>query len=60
MEQVVKFLKEVRGEFGKVVWPSREEAIKLTLIVIGTAALCGIFISGLDYLFSNLVERLIK
>lgn len=60
MNQIITFLKEARGEFEKVVWPSRKEAVRLTLIVIGTAAACGIFISGLDYLFSNLVERLIK
>ena len=58
--KVTQFLKEVRGEFEKVIWPSREEAVNLTLIVIGTAAVCGILISSLDYLFSNLVEKLVR
>jgi len=55
-----RFLKEARSEFDKVIWPNREQAIRLTIIVIIVSAICGLMISGLDYLFSNLVEMLIR
>lgn len=59
LEGIFSFIKEARGEFNKVVWPSREEAVRLTLIVVATAAVIGLLVTGLDYFFSNLVKVLI-
>ena len=44
----VKFFREVRTELGKVIWPTREETVKLTLLVITVSILVGAFIGGLD------------
>jgi preprotein translocase subunit SecE len=50
------FLKEVRNELGKVIWPSRQQAIKLTAIVVGVSAVVAVFIGSLDFLFTKLME----
>ena len=55
----VVFLKEVRTEMEKVSWPSRPEAIRLTLIVIATSLAIGIYIGGLDFGFTKIMELLI-
>lgn len=52
----VIFLKEVRAELEKVNWPSRQEAIRLTAIVVGVSVAVGIFIGSLDYIFVKLME----
>ena len=39
----VKFLQEVRQEVGKVTWPSRNETVVSTLMVLGMVALASIF-----------------
>ncbi|MBU1136751.1 preprotein translocase subunit SecE [Patescibacteria group bacterium] len=55
----IEFLKEVRLELKRVTWPTREEAIKLTLIVIGFGLVVAAFLGGLDFLFSYLLNRFV-
>jgi len=55
----IVFLKEVRSELEKVSWPSREEAIRLTGIVILVSVAVGIFIGIFDYIFMKLMQILL-
>lgn len=55
-----QFLLEVRGELGKVIWPTKQEAIRLTAIVIGVSVAVGIFIGGLDLIFTKTMEVLLS
>ncbi len=45
------FFRETIGELRKVSWPTRQEAIKLTWIVIVVMVVMALFLGGLDYLF---------
>lgn len=56
----LSFFKEVKIELSKVIWPTKQEAIKLTSIVIGVSLFVGLFITLLDFLFTNLMTLLIK
>lgn len=56
----VVFLKEVRTELSKVAWPKREQAIRLTLIVVGVSVAMALFLGGLDFLFTKLISLTIK
>ena len=56
----VAFLREVQVELGKVKWPSRKEAVKLTAIVIGVSAAVSLYIGVLDFVFAKIMEVLIK
>ena len=60
MKQVVTFFSEVRGELSKVVWPKRGEVVKLTAIVLLVSALVGVYVGGLDYLFTKALEILVS
>jgi preprotein translocase subunit SecE len=51
------FFNDVIGELRKVVWPTRQELIRLTLIVIGICVAMGIFLGLLDLGFSELVAK---
>ncbi|TFG35737.1 MAG: preprotein translocase subunit SecE [Parcubacteria group bacterium] len=55
--KITTFLKEVRLEMKKVNWPSREETIRYTLIVIGVSFFVAIYLGGLDYIFSLFLNR---
>ena len=55
-----RFLKEVISELKKVTWPTREETVKLTIIVIVISILVGAFIRGLDALFLKITTVLFK
>jgi preprotein translocase subunit SecE len=49
-----KFTRETLAELRKVSWPTREEAINLTRVVIIVIFLMGAFLGILDYLFSQM------
>jgi len=55
----IEFLKEVRLELKRVTWPTKKEAIKLTLIVIGFGLTVAAFLGGLDFLFLYLLDRFV-
>lgn len=55
-----QFLLEVKGELGKVIWPTKQEAIRLTATVIGVSIAVGIFIGAWDFLFTKLMEIILR
>lgn len=57
---VAKFLKETRRELTKVTWPTRDEIIQMTSLVILVSLAVGIYIGVLDFGFSKLLEVAIK
>jgi preprotein translocase subunit SecE len=55
----VEFLKQVRVETGKVVWPTRKETVTTTIMVLIMTTLLGIFFFGVDQAFSAIVKGLL-
>jgi preprotein translocase subunit SecE len=55
-----RFLDEVVSELKKVTWPTRDETIKLTFVVIVLSVAVGAYIGGLDSLFLTLQKLLIR
>lgn len=53
------FFGEVREELKKVTYPSREEVIRLTVIVIMVSITVALFLAGLDYVFARLIDLLL-
>ncbi len=51
------FFSDIIGELKKVVWPTRQETIRLTLIVIGLCVVMGLVLGAVDYGFSELVAK---
>jgi len=48
-DHLVRYLKESKIELKKVTWPSREETIRYTAMVIAVSAAVAIFLGGVDY-----------
>ncbi|PIP24352.1 MAG: preprotein translocase subunit SecE [Candidatus Nealsonbacteria bacterium CG02_land_8_20_14_3_00_37_10] len=57
--KIATFLKEVRLEMKKVNWPTRETAIRYTLIVIGISVVVAMYLGGLDVLFTTLLKKFV-
>jgi len=51
------FFSDIFGELRKVVWPTRAETIRLTLIVLGLCIVMGAILGAVDYGFSELVAK---
>jgi len=60
MTTPLAFLKETLDELKKVVWPSRAEIIRLTMIVIIICIIVGFYVGGLDFLFTKITELILK
>lgn len=58
-ERSTRFIRDTRSELKKIVWPTREEAINLTIIVIAVSVAMGVVLGGVDYLFKMLFEFLV-
>ncbi len=54
--KIIDFFKEVGLEIKKVNWPSRQETIRYTLVVIGVSLVVALFLGGLDILFQYLLN----
>jgi len=52
----IAYLKEVRTELSKVAWPTRAQATRLTLIVIGVSVATALFLGVFDFLFTKLMD----
>lgn len=51
------WFREVLLELRKVQWPTRQETINLTLVVIVVSLALGLFLGGLDSLFNWIIEQ---
>lgn len=60
MSAVIDFLKDVTSELKKVSWPSREETLKMTIIVIITTVVVGLYVGGIDFGLTKLLEQFLR
>jgi preprotein translocase subunit SecE len=54
-----QFLREVRAELRKVDWPTREELISFSIVVIVTITVLTAYVFGLDQLFTRVILNLL-
>jgi preprotein translocase subunit SecE len=58
--RIREFGQEVLAEFRKVTWPSRQELINSTTIVIVVTVVLAFFLGGVDIALSKVVERILR
>ena len=57
---IVAYLKQTQAEIRKVHWPTRREATNLTSVVLAVTIVMSIFLSGMDFLFAQLVRLILS
>ena len=58
-KRIGKWFREMKSELKKVIWPSRQQLIKNSLISVGVMVVSAIVIWGFDELAQMLVRALI-
>lgn len=53
----LQFVRETVSELRKVVWPSRQETMRLTVLVIAISVAAGIFLGLVDLGFNQVFTR---
>ncbi|KAF0193370.1 MAG: secE [Bacillota bacterium] len=56
---LAKFLRDVRTELRKVIWPSRKQTVNYTLVVLFAVVFVAALISVTDAAFSIIIRRLL-
>jgi preprotein translocase subunit SecE len=58
--QTREFLSESRFELRKVVWPTRQEAMRTTWVVIAAVAILSLILAGIDVVIQWAVKFLLE
>jgi len=58
--KIINFLKEVQEEMGKVTWPTRNQTIKMSLLVVAVSIIFGVFLGALDFLLTKALTIIIE
>lgn len=59
MKPLIEYIKAVQGEFTHVSWPTRDQAIAYTALVIGISVFVALLLGGFDFIFTFGLEKLI-
>ena len=59
MKNIISFIGQTREELRKVTWPDRKEVIRLTMVVIVSSVIVGLYLGGMDYIFTKLLGLII-
>ena len=59
MKIYLQFLSDVRQEFSRVIWPSKQELMGTTLIVLILVVFFALYIGAVDYTFNFLARRIL-
>jgi preprotein translocase subunit SecE len=54
-----EFIRQVRTEIGKVVWPSRQETVQTAIMVLILTIILAVFFLGVDAVFAAIVKGLL-
>jgi preprotein translocase subunit SecE len=57
---VGKFMRDVRVEMGKVTWPTRQDLLQSTIVVLVAVAIAAAFTAVCDLAFSQFVEQVLN
>ena len=55
-----EFVREVIAEFRKVTWPSRQELINSTVVVIAVTVVVALFLGSVDIVLAKIVEAILR
>lgn len=57
MDKITQFLKEVRVELAKVSWPTRNQTVLYTLVVIGISVFMAVFLGLMDFGYKFIIDK---
>lgn len=57
--QFINYLRETKGEWNHISWPSRRQAVVFTVLVILLSVATAFYLGAFDALFTFLMKKLI-
>ncbi len=59
MKTVISYLAAVKEEMGKVTWPSKDEVVQATTLVVSFALVLSLVVAGFDALVAIVVGKIL-
>jgi len=59
IQKIKTFFREVWVEMKRVSWLTRKEVFRHTMVVLGITIAVAAFLGALDFLFSEIIKRLV-
>lgn len=56
----ITYLQEVRTELNKVSWPSRQQTLNMTMVVVLVSLAAALYLGVLDYIFVQISKVIFK
>ncbi len=56
---IIRYFQETQEELRKVTWPTREETLRLSTIVLIATIISSLVLGGLDFVFQRLAALLV-
>ncbi|MCR5194121.1 MAG: preprotein translocase subunit SecE [Alphaproteobacteria bacterium] len=55
MKKLLNFIKSVRSEWFKIVWPSRQEVVRATIMILVFSGVAALFFFVIDTILNAIV-----
>jgi preprotein translocase subunit SecE len=59
MSKLTEYLKETKGELKHVSWPTKNQAIIFTVIVVVFSVIVAFFLGAFDFIFAMILKMFI-
>ena len=60
MDQLVKYFKDTASEMKQVAWPTQQQALMYSALVIAISALVALYAGAFDYLFQQFISFVVE
>lgn len=59
MSRIGNYINDTAAEMKRVSWPTQKQAMIYTALVIGISAVVALFLSGFDYVFTQVLDIIV-
>jgi len=59
MNKIISFLQDVRIELSKVSWPTKDQLVRYTLVVLGLSLFVAVFLGAWDFVFQWVLNKFV-
>lgn len=56
----VSYIQEVTSELKKVSWPTRQQTINMTILVVVVCTIVALYLTGVDLVLNKLITNIIS
>lgn len=56
---LINYIKESKGEFAHISWPTRRQAIVFTVLVVVLSVITSLYLGAFDTLFTTIIKKFV-